>query len=237
MKCLAIIPARGGSSRLPGKNIRDFNGTPLIGETIKVAFSVGSLIDRLIVSTDCPEIAEVCISMGCDVPFLRPQNLATSEAKSIDVVLHCLSKLKEIGDKVDYDWVLLLQPTSPLRKPRHIKAALGIAESKPVTAVVSVCNAQNSHPEKLKLLEGDKITSYLDSGLKQVRGQDLLPVVYNTNGAIYLTRSDVLIAENSFFGNNPTPLVMEPETSIDIDTEWDFFVAAQTAKFYRTVDC
>ena len=233
MKCIAIIPARGGSTRLPGKNVKDFNGAPLIAATVQAAISAGSVIDRLVVSTDCPEIAGVCSKLGCDVPFLRPPDLASAQATSIDVVLHCLKELKTLGDSIEYDWVLLLQPTSPLRTANHIKSALEIAKSKPVTAVIGVCDAQDSHPEKLKLFEGDKLAPYLGSAFKHVRGQDLKPLVYKTNGAIYLTRTDVLLSEKEFFGSYPTALVMEPQVSIDIDTEWDFFLALQTAKFYQ----
>lgn len=227
MRCLALVTARGGSVRLPRKNVKLFNGRPLIEWTITAALDAGRGITRLVVSTDCKETAALCRALGCDVPFIRPSELATSAATSINVVRHCIDYVEKVDGDHPYDWILLLQPTSPLRTSSDIVAALDIASSKDVTAVISVCEVIESHPQKLKTIKDNFLKPYLGEKIEQVRSQDLYPPLFRTNGAIYLTKREVIMDQKGFYGERPAPLVMPQDRSIDIDTEFDFQFASQ----------
>ncbi|MBC8555357.1 MAG: acylneuraminate cytidylyltransferase family protein, partial [Candidatus Brocadiales bacterium] len=140
-RILAIIPARGGSKRLPRKNILDLAGKPPIAWSIEAALG-SKYIDRVIVSTDDEEIAGISRKYGADVPFMRPNKLATDESSSVDVVLHVINTLKEKGRESEY--IMLLQPTSPLRTMENIDEAVELLQSSSSDAVISVCEAEHS---------------------------------------------------------------------------------------------
>ena len=227
MRVLALIPARGGSITLPRKNILPFCGKPLLAYTIEAARSAaeaGAPIDRIIVSTEDAEIASIGREFGAELPFMRPPELARSDTPSLPVVQHALAFVEKEAS-LCYDWVLLLQPTSPLRTAGDIVRALEIGQEPETTAVVSVTSAGNSHPAKLKLIVDGVLKPYLGDSLAPQRRQDLDSNVYKTNGAIYLARRDVLMTQDSFFGDRPRPLVMPPERSFDIDTSLDFEIS------------
>jgi CMP-N,N'-diacetyllegionaminic acid synthase len=227
MKVLALITARGGSVTLPRKNVLPFCGKPLIAYSIEAAReakTAGAPIDRIIVSTDDAEIAEVSRRFGAEVPFMRPAELARPDTASLPVVQHGLRQA-ETERAVRYDWVLLLQPTSPLRSKEDIRGALEIAADSDASAVISVSAANNAHPAKLKLIEDGVLKPYLGDSLQQPARQDFGFDVYKTNGAIYLTRRDLLMEQDTFYGSRPRALIMPPERSIDIDTQLDFEMA------------
>jgi len=227
MHVLAVITARGGSTTLPRKNILPFCGKPMIAYSIEAALNArraGAAIDRVIVSTDDAEIADVSRKFGADVPFMRPPELAKSDTPSLPVVQHAIA-FAEQQSGLTYDWILLLQPTSPLRTEDDILAALGLIAEPGTTAVISISNANTSHPRKLKLIVEGVLRPFQDDGFQPVRRQDFGYDVYKTNGAIYLARRDVLMQEGSFYGNCPRPLIMPAERSIDIDTQLDFDMA------------
>jgi CMP-N-acetylneuraminic acid synthetase len=227
MHVLAVITARGGSTTLPRKNILPFCGKPMIAYSIEAALAArqsGAPIDRVIVSTDDAEIADISREFGADVPFMRPPELAKSDTPSLPVVQHAIA-FAEQERGLAYDWILLLQPTSPLRTEGDILAALGLVAKPGTTAVVSITNANISHPRKLKLIEGGILRPFQDDGFQPVRRQDFGYDVYKTNGAIYLARRDALMQEGSFYGDCPRPLIMPAERSIDIDTQLDFDMA------------
>jgi CMP-N,N'-diacetyllegionaminic acid synthase len=227
MHVLAVITARGGSTTLPRKNILPFCGKPMIAYSIEAALAArqsGAPIDRVIVSTEDAEIADISREFGADVPFMRPPELAKSDTPSLPVVQHAIA-FAEQERGMAYDWILLLQPTSPLRTEGDILAALGLVAEPGTTAVVSITNANISHPRKLKLIEGGILRPFQDDGFQPVRRQDFGYDVYKTNGAIYLARRDVLMQEGSFYGDCPRPLIMPAERSIDIDTQLDFDMA------------
>jgi CMP-N,N'-diacetyllegionaminic acid synthase len=223
MRVLALIPARGGSVTLPRKNVLPFCGRPLIAYSINAARDAGATIDRIIVSTDDREIAKISRECGAEVPFMRPPELARSDTPSLLVVQHALAFLEEEGQR--YDWVLLLQPTSPLRTGDDIVHAFEVAQEPETTAVVGITTVANAHPVKLKLIVDGILKPYLGGTLVSQRRQDFGFDVYTTNGAIYLTRRDVLMQQDSFFGVCPRPLVMPPERSFDIDTGLDFEIS------------
>jgi CMP-N-acetylneuraminic acid synthetase len=178
-----------------------------------------------VISTDDAEIARIGREWGAEVPFMRPPELARPDTPSLPVVQHALRLLDDVNGLRTYDWVLLLQPTSPLRTAADIMRALSLAQEPDVTAVVSVTNANAYHPAKLKLIVDGVLKPYLGDELTAQRRQDFGYDVYKTNGAIYLTRRDVLMEKDSFFGDCPRPLVMQPERSLDIDSYLDFEIS------------
>jgi CMP-N-acetylneuraminic acid synthetase len=227
MKILALITARGGSITLPRKNVLPFCGKPLIAYSIEAARdaqAAGAPIDRIVVSTDDAEIAEVSRCFGAEVPFMRPAELARPDTPSLPVVQHAVRATTREAN-LHHDWILLLQPTSPLRTAADIRGALDMAGRGDATAVVSVTSANSTHPAKLKVMEGGVLKPYLGESLQQPARQDFAFEVYKTNGAIYLTRREVLIEQDSFYGSRALGFLMPPERSIDIDTQLDFDMA------------
>lgn len=218
-KVLAIIPARGGSKRLPRKNILPLGAEPLIKWTIDAAKDC-QYIDRFIVSTEDSEIAEVSKKEGADVPFLRPDYLAEDSTTTLDVVLHLLNKLEEKGEH--YDYIVLLQPTSPLRTAKHIDAAFQQLIETNQRAIVSVCEAEH-HPLWCNTLPENKtMSSFLNKEVHNKRSQDL-PTYYRLNGAIYICLIPLLKAEKTFLPSvDCSAYIMLQEDSIDIDTKSDF---------------
>lgn len=215
---LAVIPARGGSKRLPRKNILDLAGKPLISWTIEAARK-SKYIDDIIVSTDDEEIAKVAAS--CDVGVvIRPDFLATDTANSLDVVLHAIE-----SQNSSYDYILLLQPTSPLRNNNHINEAIELLFKKNADAVISVCETEHSPLWANVLPENGNMDNFLVSDVKNKRSQDLASF-YTLNGALYLVDKNKLKAEKSFFlDKNAYAYRMDREDSIDIDTLLDFQIA------------
>lgn len=215
---LAVIPARGGSKRLPRKNILDLAGKPLISWTIEAARK-SKYIDDIIVSTDDEEIAKVAAS--CDVGVaIRPDFLATDTANSLDVVLHAIE-----SQNSNYDYILLLQPTSPLRNNNHINEAIELLFEKNADAVISVCETEHSPLWANVLPENGNMDNFLVSDVKNKRSQDL-PSFYTLNGALYLVDKNKLKTEKSFFlDRNTYAYRMDREDSIDIDTLLDFQIA------------
>ncbi len=219
---LAVIPARSGSKRLLGKNIRPLAGLPLIAWTIRTAIAA-RVFDRLLVSTDDEGIAEVAVRYGASVPWLRPAELSTDTANSVDVVLHALSACETAGEAVAS--VMLLQPTSPFRSVETIRRAVELHEQEGNPPVVSVCPAK-AHPAWCFLVDGEgRMLGYAGDGALPSRSQDL-PPVYQLNGSVYLATAHDLRDERSFFCSRTRALVVsQPEESIDIDDAWDWRLA------------
>ena len=219
---LAIIPARGGSKRLPGKNIRNLAGRPLIGWTIEAALG-SEYIDRVVVSTDSDEIASVSMKYGADVPCIRPDDLASDKSESIDAVLHMVEYLEEKGEF--YDYVVLLQPTSPLRNAKNINESIELLQKRACDAVISVCKAEHSPLWCGTIpLDGD-MSNFLDSSVLNKRSQDL-EQYYRLNGAIFLCNVDRLKRERVFLlESSCIAYKMDQNKSIDIDNQIDFDLA------------
>lgn len=220
---LAVIPARAGSKRLPNKNMRLLNGKPLIQWTIDAALK-SKYIDDVIVSSDSSAIIELANKVAMLAPFKRPFELATDTAKSIDVALHALKYAED--NKCKYKYIVLLQPTSPLRTSEHIDEAIEFVLKNKLESCVSVCEAEHS-PLWCSLLDINTHKLNFDQmeGKVNARSQDL-PVFYRLNGAMYITKTEVLRETEQFFSlGDCTPFVMSQESSIDIDTKLDFIVA------------
>lgn len=217
-RVLGIIPARGGSKGLPGKNIRVLLDKPLIAWTIRQALA-SSYLDRVIVTTDDKDIAEISKKYGADVPFLRPEELATDEARTIDVVLQAISRL-ELDNRF-YDLVMLLQPTSPLREAGDIAGAIELLFLKNAQSVVSVCEAEH-HPFWTNTLPSDGcMSAFIRPEIKHKHRQQL-PLFYRLNGAVYLANIAYLKEHRDFIGAETYAYIMPAERSIDIDSELDF---------------
>lgn len=221
MRILALITARGGSKRLPGKNIRVLGGKPLIVWSIDVAKNIPEICD-ILVSTDDAAIASVCTDAGALVPWLRPAELATDTASSVDVVLHALDWYESENGVVD--GLLLLQPTSPFRtKKTMLKGIELFIENgrKPVLGV----SPTHAHPMWTLKMDGDYVVPFFKEHGLGTRSQDL-PTAYVVNGSFYLISPDELRANRSFIGLKTTPLIIEsPQEALDIDTEWNWTVA------------
>lgn len=221
---LAIIPARGGSKRVPRKNALNLAGKPLIAWTIETS-SHSNYIDRTIVSTDDDEIASISEQYGADVPFLRPNELASDEASSVDVVLHSIHKIAAEGEQ--YDYVILLQPTSPLRNVEDVDGALEQLIRNDDDCVISVCEAEHSPLWANTLPKSQSMIGFLSKETINIRSQDL-PTFYRLNGAIYIISVSVLLGlkKPSFFlDKNVSAYLMPPARSIDIDSNLDFMMA------------
>lgn len=221
MNILALVPARGGSKRLPGKNIRVLGGKPLIAWTIEAARACPG-IDAVVVSTDDPAIAEAARQAGAVIPGLRPSQLATDEASSVDVALHVLDEWERSHGPVG--GLLLLQPTSPFRSAATIARALSAFEAGGGLPVVSVSPAP-CHPAWCFRIDGGRLQPFLPREAMAVRSQDLEPA-YALNGAIYVVSPQILRREKTFLPREVQPLLMEdPAEALDIDTAWDWQMA------------
>jgi len=214
MSLLALIPARGGSKGIPRKNIRPFCGKPLLQWSIDVALAAPS-VDRVVVSTDDSEIAAIALAGGAEVPFLRPVELASDTASGTAPVLHALEQLPEMDD------VLLLQPTSPLRRVEDVEGAIAMHRQASSFSVVSV-TLSSKHPAWMFSLSPSchlqPLSIRSDASCRQQ-----LPSAYVLNGSIYLASRSFLERESSFITSQTLGYVMAPEQSVDIDTLLDWY--------------
>jgi CMP-N,N'-diacetyllegionaminic acid synthase len=219
---LGIIPARGGSKAIPRKNLALLANKPLIAWTVEVANESDSL-DRLVVSTDDQEIAEAGKKLGAEVPFLRPTELATDSATSMDVILHAIRWFDE-NESYRPDYVLLLQPTSPLRTVTDIRKSIELLLAKHGDSVVSVCET-HQHPLWMKCMnEEGRLVDLNPQSRTPTRRQDLSPV-FALNGAIYLALRAFLLSERTFISDRTYAYVMPENRSLDVDTPWELHLA------------
>lgn len=224
MKILALIPARGGSKRLPGKNIRILGNKPMIVWSIIVAKDIEEICDTL-VSTDDDVIRDISLRAGALVPWLRPAELATDEASSVDVALHALHWYEVQKGKVD--GLLLLQPTSPFRTAETIRKGIELFKTNRQAAILGV-SPTHAHPMWTFKIEGDCLIPFITTNSRAARSQDL-PPAYVVNGSFYLISPAELRTHKSFFGLQTIPLIMPASNeTLDIDTDSDWAMA-QTA--------
>ena len=218
MRILGVIPARGGSKGVPGKNLRVVGGEPLIVHTIRTAEAAKPLLYRTIVSTDSPEIAEVALGAGGDVPFLRPESLAEDTTPMVPAVQHAVEWVeRQEGQAID--WVCLLQPTNPFRTVEDLRGAVELAESGACDSVISVVRVFAVHPVLMKRIDDGYLVPFSVPEPEGTRRQDYDPPAYMRNGAIYLTRRDVIMEGNSIWGSQIRPFEMPEERSVGIDSE------------------
>ncbi len=224
---IAIIPARGGSKRVPRKNIKLLNGKPLIHYTIETALQC-NLIDKVIVSTDEDEIAEISKQINGVEVVKRSSSLSNDSAKSIDVIKHVIKKYNNKG--FFFENVVLLQPTCPFRKLETLYRAIDILLNQNCDSVISHTRLLYPHPNRVKTIDSNKnISPYCEAELENVSQKDL-PLAYYRDGSIYATKTEVILNENSFFGKKQKAVILEEENAINIDTESDWYYAEYYAK-------
>ena len=218
MKILALVAARGGSKRLPGKNVRLLGGLPLIEWSINSAKGFTQIVD-ILVSTDDIEIATICKAAGAYVPWLRPGALASDSASSVDVALHALDWYE--SEKGPVDGLLLLQPTSPFRSSATIQRSFELFEKHGYRPVLGV-SKPHEHPMWAMKLHGEYLIPFIEANGLNLRSQDL-PAAYVVNGSIYLITPEDLRNNRSFHSTKTVPVFVDSQIeALDIDTEFDW---------------
>jgi len=215
---LAVIPARGGSKGIPRKNIREVGGKPLIAWTILEA-KKSRYLDRVIVSSEDPEIIAMAQQWGGEVPFIRPRELARDDTPGIAPVIHALETLPE-----NYDYVVLLQPTSPLRQARDIDDCLETCLDHEAPACVSVTETDKSPYWMYHLDAAHRLIPWLPQERIMATRQEL-PRTFALNGAVYVARTSLLKQHHTFLTAETIGYVMPKERSVDVDTEFDLTIA------------
>lgn len=229
-KILAFIPARGGSKGVKNKNIKLMNGKPLIEYTIQSAIK-SDLFEDIIVSTDSIDIANISKKLGASVPFIRPDELSTDNAITIDAIEHCINYMKDKFNK-KYDLIIVLQPTSPLRTYNNIVDAYNLYKKKKADFVVSVCECDHS-PLWCNTLDNSLcLENFISEDIKHTRRQDL-PIYYRINGAIYIGKVSKVLEKRGFYGSKSYAYIMDRESSVDIDNHLDFLIAESIMNFNK----
>ena len=216
-----VIPARGGSKGLPGKNLRTLGKLSLIGHAVASARE-SKRLTRVIVSTDSPAIAEEARRYSAEVPFMRPAELASDEAGMVPVLQHAVRWL-EGAEGIRPDMIVTLQPTSPFRTGEDIDRTIATLVETGADSAQTLSEA-SYHPFFMKTLDGDRTMTLFHEGHRYVRRQDA-PPVYQPSGAVYVTRYHVLMDGGRVLGDDNRGVVMGFEASVNIDTEWDFLLA------------
>lgn len=215
-KIIAIIPARGGSKGIPQKNITKINDKPLIAFTIDAAME-SQFIDRVFVTTDSDEIKNVVQDLNVDVPFLRPDYLATDTSKTIDSILYTLDELGKMNDL--YDYVITLQPTQPLRKTKHIDDSIRLIIDNDWQSLASITEL-DVNPVLIRKFKDNNLLINLVNTKSNVRRQDFVKH-YKINGSIYINKIDNLLNKNTSLNDNKHGYLMDAEYDLDIDTPKD----------------
>ena len=215
-KILGLIPARGGSKGIPSKNIIEIYGKPLIQYSIECAKG-SKYLDRTIISTDDTKIKDVAVKCGGDVPFMRPPELALDTSKTIDAVVHAINWLKEHGE--EYDYLVLLQNTVPLRKPWHIDEAIEKLFASNEKSLVSVTEV-DENPVLMRTINADGTVHNLLNVNSTMRRQDF-PKFYRVDGAIYIQKLDKDFGLNTSLNDGCLSYIIEERYSVDIDTYLD----------------
>jgi len=217
---LGLVPARGGSKGVPGKNVRPLAGRTLLEYTVRAAQASG-VIDRLVLSTDSPEIADVGRQAGLEVPFLRPAALAADDSPMLPVVLHAIDALTASGWTPDI--VVILQPTSPLRRAEHIRDAVTLLRETAAHSVVTVVEVpKHLSPDYVMRIEDGRLRTFLPEGERVTRRQDVRPA-YSRDGTVYACRVSTIETFGSIYGEDCRPLLIDARDSLSIDSpaDWD----------------
>lgn len=223
-KRIGLIPARGGSKGIPHKNIYNINGKPLIAYTIEAGLEAKKqgYLDKVVVSTEDKEIAEIAVDYGAEVPFLRPAELAADTSKSVDCMIHAVQYFSGLG--IAYDTMVLLQPTSPLRTADDIVEAIKLYEQEGVDSLVSCYKEESISEYNSYHLEGN-IGKPLNEGHKLGKRRQDITSLYVRNGAVFITDVAYMLKSQLIIGNQPAIYVMPQERSVNIDTHYDLKLA------------
>jgi len=229
MRTLGLVPARGGSKGVPGKNIRLLCGKPLLQYTAEAA-QAALLLSRVILSTDSEEIAKVGESCGLEVPFLRPAELAEDETPMLPVVQHAVRWMENQGER--FDAICLLQPTNPMRRAEHIDDCIRLLEKTDADAVVTILPVPAEHNPHWVYFPNESGLLNLSTGeAAPIPRRQELPVAYHREGSVYVTRRDVLMDGNTFYGERLAGYLINPESSVNIDRPQDWQRAEELLAF------
>lgn len=217
-RILVVVPARGGSKGIPLKNLRPIGGTPMVGLVGDIVREL-PMIDRAVVSTDHEEIAEVAQKHGLDAPFRRPENISGDRIGDIDVLIQALHATEE-DDGEAYDIIVMLQPTSPLRKAEHVAVTIAKLVEEGLDAVWTISESDSkAHPLKQLRLENGRLDFYEKSGAKIIARQQLNPLYYR-NGIAYAITRACLLGQQELMGGKTGAILIDGHV-VSIDTEWD----------------
>jgi len=220
-KVLAIIPARGGSKGLKDKNIRPLLNKPLIAWSIEQA-KESAYLDEVFVSTDSLQIAEVATKYGIKVPSLRPDELSSDTASSMDVILYTIDILEEIGKK--FDIVIMIEPTSPLRETKDIDRSIEmLVDSNEAESIVGICEAEGAHPDFLVKLHNSFLTPYINKDFTVKRRQDITPM-YFFEGTVYTSFVDSIKKRKNFYHEKTQGYVVPKWKCFEVDDITDFVI-------------
>lgn len=230
-RVLAIIPARSGSKGLPGKNLRHLDGRPLVTWPISAALG-SSVVDRVIISTDDEKIAEVARMAGAEVPFMRPSSLSGDNASSMDVVMHALDAMAAQGDVFDY--VVLLEPTSPLTESSDIEKALSrlMSAGNLADAIVGISRVEATHPEYDVRVDSKGILSpYMALDFSSLRRRQDIEPLYFLEGSLYISRVSAFKQHKTFYHNRTIGYEVPRWKSIEVDDLFDFIMVEAVLKY------
>jgi len=219
---LGVIPVRGGSKSVPRKNLAPLNGKPMMYFTIQAAQD-SNWMSHFVVSSEDEEIIRMARDLGAPAPFVRPAELATDDAPSLPVVQHAV-RFMESSLGIVFDYVVLLQATSPLRNGSDIDAALEKLISTGADSVISVVRVAHHHPARMRFIKDDLLVELPMGEAKEMQRRQDLPPVYIRNGAIFAARREVVMDQNSMLGRVSRPYVMPESRSANVDTKFDFLV-------------
>jgi CMP-N,N'-diacetyllegionaminic acid synthase len=227
MKILGLIPARGGSKGIPNKNRKELGGKPLMQYTIEAALGA-KMLSRVIFSSEDKTLIKLAEELGVEIPFIRPEQLSQDTSGSIEVVQHALHFFKELGK--EFDAVCLLQVTTPFRSSQFIDNAISTFIKNGSDSLISVQKVPH-HYNPHWVFEADKGTLKIATGESEIikRRQDL-PDTYIRDGAVYITKTEVLQKQNSFFGKTISYIESDPTKHVNIDTMEDWIKAEQLLK-------
>lgn len=222
MRVLGLVPARGGSKGIPGKNVRLLGGKPLLAHTAEAALAARRL-SRVVLTTDDEEIAEVGRRLGLEVPFLRPAELARDDTPTLPVVQHAVAELERSGDV--FEAVCLLQPTSPFRRPEDIDSCVELLEAEGLDAVISVLPVPPEYnPHWVYFRDGEGLLRLATGEAQPISRRQELPPAFHRDGTVYVVKREILMRENSLFGTRLGGFVIsDPGRSVNLDTlaDWD----------------
>jgi CMP-N,N'-diacetyllegionaminic acid synthase len=231
MKVLGLIPARGGSKGVPGKNTRLLCGKPLLQYTVEAALEA-RLLSRLVLSTESEEIAGVGRSCGLDVPFMRPQELAEDNTPMLPVVQHAVRWMENQGER--FDAVCLLQPTNPLRRSEDIDACIELLDTTGADAVVTIKAVPAEHnPHWVYFQNGSSFLRLSTGEDAPVSRRQDLPPAFHREGSVYVTRRDVLMETNSLYGKKLAGLLVDAESTVNIDSLQDWTRAEELLMLFN----
>jgi CMP-N,N'-diacetyllegionaminic acid synthase len=225
---IAIVPARGGSKGLPGKNTREICGRPLLAWSVRAGLE-SRYVDEVIVSTDSEDIAQVALKAGAKVPFLRPSELAQDTSTSFDVIVHALDHYKKL--ETQFSYIALLEPTSPMRTAEDVDQALEkLVAHKSATSIVGVCKTESQNPAFLvKISETGLISGYQQTDMPVLRRQDI-PDVYFFEGSLYISEVPFLLERKSFYHQRTLACEFPKWKSFEIDDVDDFTIVEALMK-------